>query len=170
MSSRTVRMAAVVCVVAASPWVAGCGVIFGGTRQSLRATSSPDGTAVRTMPETVEYKTPTSLSLERKQEYVLTFSMPGYTEQKVQLQRSIRGGIVVLDVFAGLVGVIIDAATGGWYKLSPDTVNVSLTKLNASVPGPDTITIALDSTAKGERSAVGVVSSAPGVSVGVQAQ
>lgn len=170
MSARTVRMVAMVCVVAASPWLAGCGVIFGGTRQSLRATSSPDGTAVTTTPATVEYKTPTSLSLERKQEYVLTFSMPGYTEQKVQLQRSLRSGIVVLDVLAGLVGVVVDAATGAWYKLSPETVNVTLTKVNASVAGPDTITIALDTKTAGETSAVGVVSSEPGVSVGVRAQ
>ncbi len=170
MSVRKVRMAAVVCVVAASPWLAGCGVIFGGTRQSIRTTSSPDGTAVTTTPATVEYKTPTSLSLERKQEYVLTFSMPGYTEQKVELQRSLRSGIVVLDVLSGLVGVVVDAATGGWYKLSPETVSVTLTKMNASVPGPDTITIALDSKASGGTSAVGVVSSEPGVSVGVRAQ
>lgn len=170
MSVQIVRMAAVVCVVAASPWLAGCGVIFGGTRQSLRATSSPDGMAVTTTPASVEYKTPTSLSLERKQEYVLTFSMPGYTEQKVQLQRSLRSGIVVLDVLSGLVGVVIDAATGGWYKLSPDTVNVTLTKTNASVAGPDTITVALDTKPSGTTSAVGVVSSEPGISVGIQAQ
>lgn len=170
MSVRKLRMAAVVCVVAASPSLAGCGVIFGGTRQSLRATSSPDGTTVATMPATVEYKTPTSLSLERRHEYVLTFSMPGYTEQKVQLQRSLRSGIVVLDVLSGLVGVIVDAATGGWYKLSPDTVNVTLTKTNASVPGPETITVALDTKPSGGTSAVGVVSSQPGVSIGVQAQ
>jgi|GEM_PF-6110930 len=90
MIVQKVRMAAVVCVVAASPWLAGCGVIFGGTRQSLRATSSPDGTAVTTT--------------------------------------------------------------------------------NASVAGPDTITVALDTKPSGNTSAVGVVSSEPGVSVGVQAQ
>lgn len=167
---RRTQITALVSLLVVAPWCAGCGVIFGGTRQTLRATSSPDGTTVTTTPGTVDYKTPTSLSLERRHEYILTFSMPGYTEQKVEVQRSIRGGILVLDVLAGLVGVVIDAATGGWYKLSPETVTVTLTKVNASVAGPDTLTVAID-TRKVEASGdVTVRSSEPGVSVHVDAQ
>lgn len=169
MRRSGVRAMAGVCVLAMSPWLAGCGVIFGGTRQALRATSSPDGTTVTTTPATVEFKTPTTLNLERKQGYVLTFALPGYTSQQVEVQRSIRSGILVLDILSGLVGVVVDAATGGWYKLSPESVSVTLTKIDASVNGPDTITVALD-TQSGDDSRVGVASSAPGVMVDVRAQ
>jgi hypothetical protein len=43
-----------------------------------------------------------------------------------------QGGILVLDIlFTGLIGVIVDAVTGAWYKLSPETATVSLTSLGA---------------------------------------
>lgn len=166
MKTSVLRATGLVCLLAGSPFLAGCGVIFGGTRQSIRATSSPEGAVIRTAPQTVEYKTPTTLNLERKQEYVLTFAAPGYSEQKVELQRSIRGGILVLDILSGVVGVVIDAATGGWYKLSPDVTNVSLTKLNAATPGPDVITVGLNK----DGNALTVVSSEPSVVVNVNAQ
>ena len=92
------RTTGVVCLLAMLPFVSGCGVIFGGTRQTIRATSSPDGTAVTTSPQTVSYTTPTSLNLQRKQEYTLTFSMAGYSSQTAQLQKDLRMGIVVADV------------------------------------------------------------------------
>jgi hypothetical protein len=85
--------------------------------------------------------TPTALQLERKSNYTLTFSAPGYLPQKVELRRSIRGGIVVLDVLLGVVPVVVDAATGAWYRLSPDALDVCLLKVDASVAGPDRIDV-----------------------------
>ncbi len=157
------RSIAVLCILSFAPFVSGCGVIFGGTRQVIQATSSPDAASVTTEPSTMEYKTPASISVERKSQAVLTFSAPGYTSRKVELQRSIRGGIVVLDVlFTGLLGVVIDAATGAWYKLSPEMVSVSLVKV-ASIPGPETIEIALR--VNEGTNVVQVESSVPGVAV-----
>jgi hypothetical protein len=161
------RPIAAVCLLALTPFGAGCGLMFGGTRQSIRATSSPEGAIVTTTPATVDYKTPTTLNLERKNSYVLEFSMPGYTSQKVEFQRSIRGGIVVLDILAGLLGVIIDAATGAWYKLSPEMTSVTLTKTDPTVAGPNTITVTFGTvgTRESKDGAVRVKSSAPGVKV-----
>ncbi len=84
------------------------------------------------------------MNLERKNNYTLTFSAPGYTSSKFEITRSMRVGIVVADVLlTGLIGVIVDAATGAWYKLSPETVNVSLAKTDANAPGPDQLDIAI---------------------------
>lgn len=141
-----VRLTTAAILLTMTPLMAGCGLIFGGTRQTIRVSSSPDGAAIATMPGTVDYKTPTTLNLERKNEYVLTFSMPGYTSQKVELQRDMRVGIVVLDILTGLVGVIVDAVTGAWYRLSPEVVSVTLTKVGAGIPGPETITVEVTTT------------------------
>ncbi len=142
------RAVAILCLVSFVPFMSGCGVIFGGTRQVIQANSSPAGATVTTSPATQDYKTPASISLERKNETVLTFSADGYTSQKVQLQRSMRSGILVLDIlFTGLLGVVVDAATGAWYRLSPEVATVSLTKV-ADIPGPETIQLALRADSK----------------------
>jgi len=134
---------AVVCAVLLSlvVSVSGCGLVMGGSRQVVRATSSPDGAMVKTSPETAETRTPAALNLERKNSYVLTFTKEGYAPAKAELQRGTRVGIIIADVLlTGLIGVIIDAATGAWYKLSPEVVTVAMEK-TAAVPGPDRIEV-----------------------------
>lgn len=146
-------------------------MIFGGSRQVVRTTSSPDGALVVTNPMTSEYKTPTSLSLERKNNYTLTFSYPGYSTVNFELQKEMRVGIVVADVLlTGLIGVIVDAATGSWYKLSPETAHVTLTKVNASVPGPDQIHVgvSLDQPNRASKGEVKITTDGPTVNVDVQ--
>jgi hypothetical protein len=74
---------------------------------------------------------------------------------------------VVADVLlTGLVGVIIDAATGAWSKLSPETATVSLTKIGM-VPGPDTINVGITIGRTRDANVVEVQSSEPGVVVRV---
>lgn len=143
---------------------AGCGAIFNGTRQTITATSAPDGAKISTEPGTGDYTTPASLSLERKYNYVLRFELEGYRPATFQIGRQMQGGILALDIlFTGLLGVVIDAATGAWYKLSPETAVVSLTRLTDG-PGPETIDVHIST--KGNT--VRLESSAPGVSVHVQ--
>lgn len=156
-------------VLAAAMASTGCGTMFGGSRQLIQAASIPTGASVAAE-GAAGSRTPTSLSLERKNNYVLEFSAPGYTTQKVDVQKSLRGGIVVLDILGGLLPVIVDAITGGWYKLSPEQVNAMLTKVDAAAPGPDTIevTMNLDGTGRSEKTEVGIVSTVPGVSVTVR--
>lgn len=169
MSMRHRRVLLNLCVVALLPALSGCGLLFGGTTQIIRATSSPDGVTVSAGMGGQDYKTPASISLERKNNYTLTFSAQGYSSQKVDLQRSIRGGIVVLDILCGLVPVIVDAATGAWYKLSPEVVNVSLAKLDAGMPGPDVIdlSIGVESDADSIRVSVGTT---PSVDVSIHVE
>ena len=169
MQSRSHRLLRQLVVAALLPPLSGCGLIFGGTTQVIRATSSPDGASVSPTTGGQDYKTPASLSLERKHNYTLTFSAPGYNSQKFDLQRSIRGGIVALDILCGLVGVVIDAATGAWYRLSPEVVNVALTKIDTKVPGPDVIQVSI-AVGSGSDPAEIRVSSTPSTEVNVHVQ
>lgn len=142
----------------------GCGAIFNGTRQTITATSAPDQATISTEPGTGEFTTPASLSLERKNNYVLTFRREGYRPATFQVQKKLQGGIVVLDVlFTGLLGVIIDAATGAWYKLDPQTAIVSLTRLTDGA-GPETIDVQVTRNGNVLR----LESSTPGVNVRVE--
>jgi hypothetical protein len=138
--------------------------MFGGTKQLIRVESSPGGAAVTTTPSTTDGTTPVALRLQRKQSYVLTFSLAGYTSQQVELKRSIRGGILALDIVTCCLSVVVDAITGGWYQLSPNPATVTLTRLGASL-GPETITVTVGTKATSSGGVVQVDSSVPGVHV-----
>lgn len=124
----------------------GCGTIFGGTTQNVRVASSPNAAQVN-VPAGATYTTPTTLDLKRKNEYVLTISKEGYETREVEINNSLRGGMLALDIlFTGLVGVVVDAATGGWYSLNPTNVDVSLARAsNDPSVGPETIEVQLNS-------------------------
>ena len=155
------RIASLTTAVALVVPLAGCGLIFNGSRQPIQVQSSPADTKVTTTPPTGEYTTPTTLNLERKNSYTLRFEKDGYSPATFEIQSRTSGGIVVLDVlFTGLVGVVVDAATGAWNKLSPEAATVSLTKL-AAIPGPDTITVGITV----DHGRVVLTPSAPGVNV-----
>ena len=127
----------------------GCGVMFGGSRQNVSLHSNPDGAKVTAVPTSMTYTTPATVSLERKEAYVLNFEKEGYESKKAEMQKSLRGGILALDILLipafglGIVGIIVDAVTGSWYKLSPEQVDITLAKKSASIEGPDQIHISL---------------------------
>ncbi|ODS53114.1 MAG: hypothetical protein ABS36_14325 [Acidobacteria bacterium SCN 69-37] len=141
MIRRSLLFASFVLLVAFSS--SACGLVFGGTRQMIRVESTPVGASVATDPSTTTYATPASFSLQRNRSYAMTVSAPGYTSRTIDIQRSIRAGIVVLDIVFGLVPVVVDAATGAWYSLSPEYNTVVLERLAAEGPGPEQVIVAV---------------------------
>jgi len=120
----------------------GCAAIMQGNKQTIPVHSSPNTVSVDI--SSMSYSTPTILELERKNEYILTFSKDGYESTQIQITKHLSGIYLISDVlFTGLIGVIVDAATGAWYKLKPEAITVSLNKIS-SVPGPAEIEVAID--------------------------
>jgi hypothetical protein len=116
--------------------------MFGGTTKTISVTSAPSGATLSTTPSTAEFTTPASFELERRSAYTIVARRQGYREAQAQIQRRMRTGPLILDIlFTGLIGVIIDAATGGWYDLQPENVTMALEQVDASAPGPDVITV-----------------------------
>ncbi len=145
----------------------GCGVIFNGTRQNVHVTSSPNGATVSTNPTTAEYRTPASLNLERKNTYTLTLSMDGYSSATFEVGKHLQGGILALDIlFTGLIGVIVDAATGSWFSLKPETVNLTLERVAFDGGGPATIEVLVRTDV--DDADFRIESSVPGVTVEVE--
>ena len=171
-SLRNRSTVALTCIMLlASCLFTGCGVMFNGTSQTLQINSSPDGAKISSTPVCGDFITPASISLERKNSYVLSFSKDGYEPTSVPVQKRIKAGIIVLDVLlTGVVGVVIDAATGGWYKLTPDAVSVTLIKSGATgaIDGPDEIEVFLDVSDNGDAELASVTSSEPGVTITVE--
>ncbi len=125
----------------------GCATVSGGGKQNIALSSTPSGTTVSStkagMATEMTYTTPATIAFERKGNYILTFQKEGYDSQKIELIKSMRGWMLFWDIFWFPAGVAVDAITGAWYRLEPDQVNVTLTKLSSAIPGPSQINITL---------------------------
>lgn len=153
-------------LVAVTLGSSGCGVILNGSSQTVTAQSSPDGAQITVEPGGMRYTAPTEMSLERKSSYVLTFRKEGYSDATFAVRKKANVGIIILDVLlTGLIGVVVDAATGAWNGLSPDAATVALTRIDASLDGPEEILVGLRSSRRG------IVIDAPtSISVGISRQ
>jgi hypothetical protein len=108
-------LAAVVCLFAN-----GCATLFKGTSEEVRFESKPTGAEVWI--DGIKFgTTPAVFKLESKKTYAIEFKMDGKT-RAVRPTNHMQAGYLVLDILAGLVPVIVDAATGAWYKLDMHTV------------------------------------------------
>jgi hypothetical protein len=146
--------------------LAGCGAIMHGARQDMDVQSSPAGAKVETSPAEGTYTTPTRLSLQRKNSYVLTFTAPGYEPATFNIHNGIGTGTVIADVLlTGLVGVVVDGLTGSWYGLSPESAIVTLTRPGGSENDADAIHVSVG-IAK-DRQGASITSSSPEVRVRV---
>jgi len=61
----------------------------------------------------------------------------GGPNKTVNLVNKIGPDGIILDVLCGLIPVIVDAATGSWYALTPKNVNVDFTSPGRFVPSPE---------------------------------
>lgn len=103
----------------------GCATLFKGGAQKVETTSSPVKAQVWV---NGEYRgdTPLQLKLAVKKEYAVEFRAEGYQPRVYHLNNRVGAGWVVLDVLAGLVPVIVDAATGSWYQLDQKRIDAVL--------------------------------------------
>lgn len=152
-----------VAALAVAVLLAGCGTVMHGTHQDISISSGPQGAKVETSPEAGTYTTPATLTLQRNHEYVLTFTKAGYTPATLNVRKDIGPGTVIADIILGLVPLVIDAATGAWYGLSPESANVTLARVGGTEHDADAIHIAVSAVNTG--GVVQVRSSAPGVSL-----
>jgi hypothetical protein len=101
----------------------GCGLILTGTTTEVPIDSEPQKASVYVDGVHVG-ETPLRVALDRSVQSTIVFKREGYPDRTVQVHRSVRGGFVFLDILFFIAPVVVDAATGGWYGVSPDSVHV----------------------------------------------
>jgi len=106
----------------------GCATIIHGSSQDINISSSPDEAEVWIDGARMG-TTPTKVTLKRKNDYLVTVKKEGYKEATVKIEGSTSAWIIGNIVFGGIIGCTIDLITGGAYDLSPERVDISLTKL-----------------------------------------
>ena len=105
--------------------VSNCATIFKGTTEEVNFNTEPQKAEVIVNGLSMGV-TPVALKLESKKTYMIEFRKEGYKSRSYNLTNHVGAGWIILDVLAGLVGVIVDAATGAWYSLDQKNVNAVL--------------------------------------------
>ncbi|GAB4237627.1 MAG: hypothetical protein Tsb0034_12840 [Ekhidna sp.] len=133
-----------------------CASIIHGPTQVVDFSSQPTGASVTI--DGKEYgNTPQSITLRRmgrskdeakpKQEYQVKIAMEGYYPYEVKIKREMDGWFLGNILFGGIIGIIIDAANGSMYKLTPDQVIAQMGKSTAMNRSDDSnlvISVALE--------------------------
>lgn len=109
-----------------------CGTIMHGSSQDIGISSSPTNAQV-TVDSVTKGQTPYVAKLARKRNHIISLNVPGYAPADLTVTRGTSGWVWGNLVFGGLIGLGVDAYTGGLYKLTPDQLVGTLAKQGASV-------------------------------------
>jgi len=125
MNHNLFRTIALCLLVAVAIW--GCATIMHGTSQKIGISSSPTGAKV-SVDNAVLGITPLFADLKRGDEHIVTVELAGYQKTQLTITKSVSGWVWGNIIFGGLVGLAVDAITGGLYNLSPEQLNAELKK------------------------------------------
>jgi uncharacterized protein YceK len=103
----------------------GCATIIHGTRQDVGISSTPTGASV-TIDNLQSGTTPVFSKLRRKENHVIRIALPGYQPMDLTLTSSVSGWVWGNVAIGGLIGLAVDAISGGMYKLSPEELSAAL--------------------------------------------
>jgi hypothetical protein len=103
----------------------GCATVIHGTRQDVGISSTPTGASV-TIDNLQSGSTPVFAKLRRKENHVVRISLPGYQATDLTLTSSVSGWVWGNVAIGGLIGLAVDAISGGMYKLSPEELSAAL--------------------------------------------
>lgn len=100
-----------------------CAAVFQGSKTNLTVSTTTPGSVIKHKGEIVGKDGKATVKVNRNTDQQFEVSAPGFETKTVNFTKSVQGGFVVADIFlAGLVGVIVDAATGAWHKFDGDKV------------------------------------------------
>lgn len=111
---------------------AGCGSIINGSTQQIAIQSNPSGASIA-VDGVRNAETPAMLSLSRKTGHALEIELDGYEDFQMHIERSTSGWVWGNIIFGGLIGLAVDASTGGMYKLTPEQITAELEESGADV-------------------------------------
>ncbi|MGB8952614.1 MAG: PEGA domain-containing protein [Candidatus Aminicenantales bacterium] len=103
-------------------YLTNCATLFKGTSEEVNFGSNPSGAEIWVDGKMMG-RAPINFKLITKKTYVIEFKYGGQTKT-INLNNHVGVGWVILDVLAGLIPIIVDAATGAWYSFDQKNVNV----------------------------------------------
>ncbi len=112
-------------LIGLAPVLSGCATIIDGTSQKVSFSSNPSN-AVVTVDGRVVGNTPLTDDLSKKDTHTVKINLDGYHPYEITLIKKVNSWVWGNIVFGGLLGLGVDALTGGLYELTPSQVNADL--------------------------------------------
>ena len=110
--------------------VAACATIMHGTSQEVPISSQPTGATV-TVDGKLVGTTPVGVRLPRKSSHRIVVTLEGYQPFEILTTRKTSGWVWGNLVFGGLIGLVVDASTGGLYDVRPEQIQSQLVTVGA---------------------------------------
>jgi hypothetical protein len=117
--------------IAAIATLFGCASIIHGSTQDIAISTNPSGANVVVDGETLG-RTPVIAHLKRGDNHMLRAELPGYVPYEMAFTKEVSGWVWGNLVFGGLIGLAVDAISGGLYYLTPEQV---MGELRNGAPG-----------------------------------
>ena len=114
--------------------ISACATVINGNKQKVSIASSPPNATV-IVDQVPQGNTPLVVNLKRKQTHLVRIERVGYKPYETLLNRDtsdwVWGNIIVC---CGLIGMGVDAMTGGFYDLEPGEIYMTLEKTDDRTP------------------------------------
>ena len=109
--------------------ITNCAAMLKGTSEDVSFSSEPSGIEVFVNCVSMG-STPLRLKLASKDVYTIEFKRDGFETKSYRINNNIGAVWIVLDIIAGFVPILIDAATGAWYELDQKNINAIMENNN----------------------------------------
>lgn len=103
-----------------------CCTIVNGKYDDVNVSSNVTGATVK-VDGMEKGKTPCVVEVRRTAGQTMTVEKKGYETHSTQLTASASGWLFGNIFAGGIIGLFVDAATGSWVDVEPDSVNANLT-------------------------------------------
>jgi hypothetical protein len=107
----------------------GCATIIHGTTQEVSITTDPSE-ATLCVDGRENYKSPAKITMKRKDDHIVEVAKEGFDKENINIKSVISGAVAGNLLLGGLIGIGVDAISGGASRLEPDNINVRLRPLS----------------------------------------
>lgn len=102
-----------------------CATIMHGTRQSIGISSNPTNAQIWVDNQYVG-QSPLIVEMTRKHNHFIRLELQGYQPYEVTFTRQMSAWVFGNVVFGGIIGLAVDAITGGIYRLTPEQIQAQM--------------------------------------------
>ncbi len=105
----------------------GCASIMSGSKQEVSISSEPENAKIFVNGNQIG-TTPSKILLKRGEKHIIEIRANGYETYRISTSKTITGWFWGNLICGGLIGFVIDLATGNAYDVDPSKIDVILEK------------------------------------------